>query len=1799
MMMSKVRHNWVFKIAAMAMVCAFLFNDIAVANPNLRAIAVPTGDHKVYEEMVYAMFGRSEKSATALSEDLLQAISQEDNIGPRGNESLGRQVVDISFNIGDIYTPRGQPTWKRSDYMLEQVKLQVDAIIAEVKKEMPDFFKRRSIEAILDNAYTNAIDAVFERLDEGSIEREDANIRFRLFINDQTGAFYLILDDTGVGISGEVLKHWEGHDGSPMTTKDEHGKRRFIDFIGGVGEDAQDHMLNLEWYSDIYVFFESLRRDDSRANLFSHVKGNRNITQSGRQGIGTTMVVRGELKTASPAVPPGSPAALLRNAIARARDGFKSVAEIKPDDIAESTARDDLMTLYYAGALIRDKAGEDAKFRVSANVTQAQLLDAQKYLNSLFSQPGSVKRYRAGEGREELIAALRDIVITERARVAPRQPTQPNITYYRKGTPYFDRFKKLRSIPNTIDNLELIFSIPAIAESLRSRDRVTIFNLGSGKHPIPPFSNYDVKNFDADYAGDELPAGEIARDSGARFENKEITQIAEPCTVAIWYNLPYFIKKYASSTSIWQEPPRRTGRAIKRERTRVLKMTLQHTWDLIEDGGYFIITGRQLINWEEPNRPEDIFAMAISMDLNISEVHVIGEVPAGAQAIILRKGYSGTTATAVATARTLPPGSPPAGAPLAGPPVSTAPAAPQARSLTETIFGLKGQVVKDDEGNEYVLDVTHNPTEWPGLVVLLRKGDETMMWLALAIDEENKAIEQRLCVIRVPSFTGAGVLMKAIALVAGALPEGTVWEFCYEQTPVSGQSEHSTYAFDLALGGGGFKGRYIIGSEYSDEEFPVMGTYKEGAGLQKISRGDFRDFYDREFETCDNFIRALGIKKGDRVFDVGTGWGWFVQPGLAAAEKGASVTAIDTHKYMIKATEKKARSAYPEIYTRSKDRLRYEEGNFLSRERYPDNSWDYTFLFNLLDGVGIEKAGEITSRALDVTRNGGKIVISTIYPPETYLEIFEGCARRRGVELELLPQLSEIPLGHPFGVKAFVYRIKKPSSAPEKGAPKRMIAKAATPPAGSPAVLFKRATEIAATKFKSVAELTPEGIALSTAGIDLMTLYHARLLVREGSGANVRFKVNPAISPAHLQEAQRYLNDTFSERGSVTRYRASEGKQELITALRHLTGADFQPLSDNEVQEIGFITDVVARCHERRASGPEFADRVLWLTGATRSILSGKRMQTLSGDVIIPNAPVTYPESNMADEGLLIADLRFGPTRRDTRRYYVYQTRIPGSTEWKITVYTSDEYGDLDIIRHAERGDDGAAIARCVREKNYDVYVNDLFERAKPGMEILPMDEAEYQRAAALLGSPRVASTVDAPFHDFPDLPQDKLEAAMGTNNRHYLTPDLQALGFEGGTYISSDDSMYGGDLLGGGAGDFWDLAEPHWLLCIESMARKTGFHEILLKDRLFGSIDSSQLELRRAPRDNNLGQVASWIGMHMLDNWSRVSPGTHFLTASRRCEIMGADAMQMVFKDSGEGINIEEVFEKGPVEKLKSLRYGKHSTRQWGGFLTRALLAENRIGNIQISSRGRRVTYYFDGTKKVEASPVTSGTEINIVVFSPREAPPSPPEATIAATEPSRREAQASSLVDSIKQEVAGLEEGKRLGIVIDTGIANLGEYGPSVVEELRQVAGREEFRDKLDIITGEGSVLLGEVNQYLREDANRVVRGIIRNNSASIYNKQFNKEGFSRRIRLVAIDDLKIQNSDVNSLGYVPIIPILEFALRGGNIQGLPSVKTVEPGQGIISSIVTLDLPSAERVPEDRLRQLYNEDQSFLSNA
>ena len=130
--MSKVRHNWVFKIAAMAMVCAFLFNDIAVANPNLRAIAVPTGDHKVYEEMVYAMFGRSEKSATALSEDLLQAISQEDNIGPRGNESLGRQVVDISFNIGDIYTPRGQPTWKRSDYMLEQVKLQVDAIIAEI-----------------------------------------------------------------------------------------------------------------------------------------------------------------------------------------------------------------------------------------------------------------------------------------------------------------------------------------------------------------------------------------------------------------------------------------------------------------------------------------------------------------------------------------------------------------------------------------------------------------------------------------------------------------------------------------------------------------------------------------------------------------------------------------------------------------------------------------------------------------------------------------------------------------------------------------------------------------------------------------------------------------------------------------------------------------------------------------------------------------------------------------------------------------------------------------------------------------------------------------------------------------------------------------------------------------------------------------------------------------------------------------------------------------------------------------------------------------------------------------------------------------------------------------------------------------------------------------------------------------------------------------------------------------------------------------------------------------------------------
>ena len=202
-------------------------------------------------------------------------------------------------------------------------------------------------------------------------------------------------------------------------------------------------------------------------------------------------------------------------------------------------------------------------------------------------------------------------------------------------------------------------------------------------------------------------------------------------------------------------------------------------------------------------------------------------------------------------------------------------------------------------------------------------------------------------------------------------------------------------------------------------------------------------------------------------------------------------------------------------------------------------------------------------------------------------------------------------------------------------------------------------------------------------------------------------------------------------------------------------------------------------------------------------------------------------------------------------------------------------------------------------------------------------------------------------------------------------------------------------------------------------------------------------------------------------------------------------------------------------------------------------------------------------------------------------------------ATQPiqaAQREQWARSFVDSVHAEVAKLEEGQRLGIVLDTSITNLRDYAPALIRELEAMAEKEGFKDKLDIIAGEEPALLIQVYDYLGRNKNAIVRGVIKYGNIQNYNSRFHRAELSERISLVAVNDANVQNTDSANLHYIPILPIIASSLTG-ELRPIPYINK-EDGEGIVTSILTI-LPPAAPVLQDSLEELYNEDSEFLSNA
>ncbi|MFC1666338.1 NUDIX domain-containing protein [Candidatus Omnitrophota bacterium] len=256
-----------------------------------------------------------------------------------------------------------------------------------------------------------------------------------------------------------------------------------------------------------------------------------------------------------------------------------------------------------------------------------------------FNQPHSVNPYYTkspyGKFAKEVIP-MWDIAVDHWGAIVSegryREKVEP--IYYGPGTALYDGFDHKRDISRDGQqrNIELILSASPIEASL-DHSNVRVFNLGSGARPLTSFGKYTVVNFDPDFSRAEdieWQAHEEAEKIGAEFQRGEITDIVEKCSVAIWYDLVMFIIKYAEHTSIWRDTE---GDTRSRE-VQVFHESLRHTWDLIEEGGYFIIAGRHF-----PKRwPAQAYEAITALGFNVSEVHVVGESIDRAEAIILRKG---------------------------------------------------------------------------------------------------------------------------------------------------------------------------------------------------------------------------------------------------------------------------------------------------------------------------------------------------------------------------------------------------------------------------------------------------------------------------------------------------------------------------------------------------------------------------------------------------------------------------------------------------------------------------------------------------------------------------------------------------------------------------------------------------------------------------------------------------------------------------------------------------------------------------------------------------------------------------------------------------------------------------------------------------------------------------------------------------------------------------------------------------------------------------------------------------------
>jgi len=196
------------------------------------------------------------------------------------------------------------------------------------------------------------------------------------------------------------------------------------------------------------------------------------------------------------------------------------------------------------------------------------------------------------------------------------------------------------------------------------------------------------------------------------------------------------------------------------------------------------------------------------------------------------------------------------------------------------------------------------------------------------------------------------------------------------------------------------------------------------------------------------------------------------------------------------------------------------------------------------------------------------------------------------------------------------------------------------------------------------------------------------------------------------------------------------------------------------------------------------------------------------------------------------------------------------------------------------------------------------------------------------------------------------------------------------------------------------------------------------------------------------------------------------------------------------------------------------------------------------------------------------------------------------------QRNAWANSFATSLGTEVDRLPEDAQLGLVIDESVANVGEYIDDFIAELEEVIRKKGWGKKVVIIRGTGRRLVEGVSVHLRRNKDNRIRGMVNVRSQRRYEIQFGGESIER-IRLVAVNDESVPNTEEEDLRYIPLVQIIDAAFLQDS-QAVPEYTKVDPGEegSIITAIITL-LPAGERPEPQELRSLFEEDAKFVGAA